>query len=69
MDEIEYNYKVEVVKTQVDSNSECTDYFGCEAPLVPMRDIIQAETVDVVLDEDVPKLSFSLFTDNGEFVF
>ena len=45
---------------------EGTDYFGCEAPLVPMRDIILAETVDVVLDEDVPKLSFSLLTDNGE---
>jgi len=45
---------------------EGTDYFGCEAPLVPKRDIILAETVDVVLDEDVPKLSFSLLTDNGK---
>ena len=34
-----------------------------------MRDIIEAETVDVILDEDVPKLSFSLFTDNGRFSF
>ena len=42
------------------------NYTNCQAPQLAIRDVIQAETCDISLENDEPQLSFSLFTDIGK---
>jgi len=41
------------------------DFFNCEAPEIPLRDIIQASSCEINLDDEKPQLNFSLITDIG----
>ena len=45
------------------------DYFNCQPPQIALRDIIQASSCEINLEDEKPKLSFSLFTDIGKYIF